>query len=1365
MDKKYSIGLDIGTSSIGFVGVDENGWPINIKGKRAIGAHLFREGKPAAETRSFRTTRRRYNRRKWRLRLLREIFDKPITQVDPTFFARMKESSLSPRDSNYTESSKEILIPRDADGKVKYPTIYHLRHALMTENRQFDIREVYLAIHHIVKYRGHFLNSGPAKNFKSAKLDLSQDISEINVNLKTIFGIEPLEFNAEQADKLKEVLLDDSQSRSNRQKAAAKLILPIGDLDKDDAKLAKSLTNEVTKAVTGLKAKFYVITGNDVPKDQQSVWTFTIDTLDDHMDDIESSLSETGFAMISILQKLYSSVTLAGIVPEGLTLSEAMIEKYDQHADDLQLLKKYWDTKSKSDKQRLRSSYAKYIDDHKPVDEFYSELRKFLKNEDGDLAKQINAKLDIGSFLPKQRTKDNGVIPHQLQQQELDAIIKNQARYYPWLAEANPVADHQSALPYKLDELVGFRVPYYVGPMIAKDDNADPQNSKFSWMVRKQDGDITPWNFDEKVDRTASATAFINRMTTTDTYLIGEDVLPLQSIIYQRFEVLNELNKIRINGTQITLKQKQLVFNFVFKKKKSVRIKDIQDFLLSSSEVMELPEITGLADETRFNSSLSTYIDYSRLIPDAIDDPTKQEDIESIILWSTIFEDKDIFVEKLKTLPWLTEDQRQQLAQKRYRGWGRLSRKLLLELKNQQGNSVLDELWTSGKNFMQIQSDPDFAQQITEANAHNLGNKLPDKWEPGKDALKALDGVIADLYTSPQNKKALRKVLRVVQDMMTAAGHTPEKIFIEAARDETNNHDRTMGRQRQLQQLYQTEAKSIIDTTVRGELNKKIKSKASFNDRLFLYFLQGGYDMYTGKPINIDKLSMYDIDHILPQSLIKDDSLDNRVLVSAKINREKSATFASEKYMGKMLSTWQLWRNAGLISGRKFSHLTMRPDNVDKYAPGFIQRQLVETRQIIKLVIDLLNSLLADSGTEIVTIRASLSHQFRQQFNLVKIRDLNDHHHAFDAFLAAYLGTYLYKRYPKLRPYFVYGQYFKQTKNTNQIKSLNFIKALELKDNVVAEDTGEILWDKVKDLKKIEQIYDYKRLLITHESYVNSGAMFNQTIFKASDAKQNGGSKKLIPIKNNRSVPLYGGYTSQTVAYLAIIRIEIKKKPELRVMPIFTTKLQEINEAAKEGKTAELTVVKRVLTAQLAKVNVKTGEIEVPNFDIVRPKVLLDQLVIDDINGGPHRFRLGTDTYYHNSQQLYLPLKIQRLFMNADATDADYMGFYKKTLTQVNRYFNLYDVNKFRELLQKAESDFAKLPINDSDNQNKMGKRSILLQIFRGLHANATVGNLKQVGIKTDFGKLQRPSGIKLTINCKMIFESPTGLFEHIISL
>lgn len=45
----------------------------------------------------------------------------------------------------------------DRDFYQKYPTIYHLRQALTNDGQKHDLREVYLAIHHLTKYRGHFL--------------------------------------------------------------------------------------------------------------------------------------------------------------------------------------------------------------------------------------------------------------------------------------------------------------------------------------------------------------------------------------------------------------------------------------------------------------------------------------------------------------------------------------------------------------------------------------------------------------------------------------------------------------------------------------------------------------------------------------------------------------------------------------------------------------------------------------------------------------------------------------------------------------------------------------------------------------------------------------------------------------------------------------------------------------------------------------------------------------------------------------------------------------------------------------------------------------------------------------------------------
>lgn len=57
----------------------------------------------------------------------------------------------------------------------------------------------------------------------------------------------------------------------------------------------------------------------------------------------------------------------------------------------------------------------------------------------------------------------------------------------------------------------------------------------------------------------------------------------------------------------------------------------------------------------------------------------------------------------------------------------------------------------------------------------------------------------------------------------------------------------------------------------------KLKAK-----KLYLYYTQLGRCMYSEEPINISELfdnNKYDIDHIYPQSKIKDDSFTNTVLV------------------------------------------------------------------------------------------------------------------------------------------------------------------------------------------------------------------------------------------------------------------------------------------------------------------------------------------------------------------------------------------------------------------------------------------------------------------------------------------------------
>ncbi len=1347
MKEPYGIGLDIGTSSVGWTVVDDKGHLKKVKGKTAIGARLFSEGEAAAERRGFRTTRRRLKRRKWRLRLLREFFDEPISEIDADFFARRKYASVSPRDPKYNGQAKTLFNDRtDKEFYEKYPTIYHLRHALMTENRKFDLREIYLAMHHIIKSRGNFLSEGPATNYQSTNLDLKTDFEQLNSlwsQLDDSLGL-AITTDGEQLNKIKAILVRNDLSRSDQQKQIIPLLYRETESNGVAKNRRKAVVTELAKALVGNKAKVNVLTLTEIDAEEQKNWSFDMGNSQDSMPLIEDGLSLSAQDIMTIVIKLYSAINLSQLIPEGKSFSESMIDKYNQHAADLKLLKAYLNTQTDVErKHAIRATYDHYISGiagkAMPQENFYKELNKFVESDKStnSSAEKIYQSIQAETYMPKLRTKQNGVIPYQVQQNELDQIINRQKQYYPWLGESNPVMKRRGKFPYKLDELIGFRIPYYTGPLVTQESQNTHSNANFAWMVRKADGQITPWNFDEKVDREASANAFIQRMRTTDTYLVGEDVLPLQSLIYQRFMVLNELNKIKIDGEWITVKQKQRLYEQVFKKQKQVSVKQIKRNLVCAGDCKVEPQITGLADPKKFNSSLSTYYDLNKIVPDALMDSNRQGDIEKIILWSTVFEDKSIFKAKLEELTWLTEQQRDRLIHLRYRGWGRLSKKLLVTFKDENGRSILDALWATNHNFMELQSQEVIARQITTANAAGLNEA-------------DIQDTINDLYTSPQNKKAIREVMLVLADIQNAMhGQAPSKVYVEAARGGGQSGQRTQTRSQQIKNAYQTTAKEIVSETVKDEFQKRFKTHERLTDWLVLYFMQNGRDLYTGKTINIDRPSLYQIDHILPQSLIKDDSLDNRVLTSAPINAEKNDIFASEKFGMTMGNDWRRLHQAGLISGRKLRNLTMRRDEISKFAVGFVHRQLVETRQVIKLITDLIDASYPE--TTIVSVKANLTHQFRRTFNFPKNRDVNNYHHAFDAYLTALIGNYLLRRYPKLERFFVYGKFKKLPVTMTHFNFINQLK--NATSPIIDSETGEILWDKDKGLAELIQIYNFKRILVNREVRENNAGMFKQTLFKATDAD----SKKLVSKKDGLDPTIYGGYTKKQTAYLAIVKVSKKGTFEYKVISVATLQRVKIERLVCNG-LSEKEALHRILEPQFTRIMKKTGKIKYDPFEVILPKVRLDQVIRDEFKGGVHRFALGSDTLYHNIQELILPLSMQRKLVKRNVSASDLDEVFDATLDQVTKYFQIYDNRSFREKLLGKDDMFKR--ITDTGE-----KRLILDQLFTGLHANSTFGNLQNLGLGTGFGELKLSGGIKLTQNAEIIYQSPTGLFERRVVL
>lgn len=1357
-NKKYNIGLDIGTSSIGYTITDDGGRLVHVRGKLGYGVRIFEEGKTAAERRGFRTTRRRLNRRKWRLRFLREIFEPYINEIDENFFMRQKESNLVKQDKQHTDGHFLFNDREDKDFYHDYPTIYHLRQALMTEQRKFDIREIYWALHHIVKYRGHFLSEAPVQSFKVGKLDLKQDFEKLNELFVEVLTVtdegEQFQLKLDQVDAVKATLLDRSLTSNDRQKQLAPTLYEESH-DKKVDKQFKSISTELLKAIVGLKSKINVIVGIE---SKNTIWNIDLgnEEIDEKLSAVDDQLDDLQREIIETLQKIYSAITLAAIIPNGMGLSESMMERYNRHDQQLRQYKQLSDDLGNPKREALRNAYKYYItsknekDKSYTKDDFYKAVPKILKDVDDERATAIQRSIDLDEFMPKQRTKANCVMPHQLHQQELDQIIENQKEYYPWLAEPNPNQKRRNAAQYKLDELVAFRVPYYIGPMVTPT-GKNPQEAKFAWTKRREGhekDEITPWNFDQVVDRKATAERFIKRMTTKDTYLLNEDVLPKQSLLYQRYEVLSELNNVRVNGDRLETPLKQNVFEDVFKHVGNVTIKRFRDYLISDGDYSaDKLEVKGLADPTKFLSGLTSYNDLKKVFLNRIDDPMLQPDIEKIIEWLTIFEDSKILREKLNDIDWLTDADKDALAKKRYRGWGRFSRKLLSGLADENGQSIITRMWESDKNFMELVNQTAYSQQIVTENQQLL--KQQD-----------LSTVINDLYTSPQNKKALRQVLLVVKDIQKAmGGQAPDKVFIEFAREDEADPRRTTSRANHLKQVYQGLSDELLaSSAIRSQLNSEQYSMA--RDRYYLYFAQGGRDLYTGESISIDDISSYDIDHILPQSFIKDDSLDNRVLVNQTSNREKADNLPGETLVNKMRSLWKRQLDAGMMTKRKFNNLTLTHDKVNKYQKtGFVRRQLVETRQVIKFVANILADEYQNDDTKIISVKANLTHQMREDFDFPKNRNVNNYHHAFDAYLTTVVGLHLLEHYPKLSKLFTYGEFFKgELPNLGSFNFLHDLGWVDPKHNdkkMQRSDAYQELWD------RLDHIYDFKKVTVTHEVFENHGALYERTLYKATDDKGSGrGSKQLIPKKKNMPTELYGGYTGATSAFMTIVRLKKKDEFYYKVFGIPTRIADKISNGKEIKLDKLLEYMKRQFTSQ--KINKKTGEVvsKVEPFEIIAPKISYRQLVVDE--GQP--FMLGTATYRHNARELYLSKNMIRAINQGEQLDA----VYSEILKSVHSYFPMYKINKFIAKLTEGESIFDSLPNNTQYESGKIlqiGKHSVIDRILIGLHANASVSDLKVLGISTPFGFMQQGRGITLTSDAKLIYQSPTGLYEKIVAL
>ena len=1098
LDKKepYSIGLDIGTSSIGWAVIGDDCKLRRHKHQNMWGAHLFKEADKAVTRRSFRSLRRRLARRKRRITLLQQIFNDEIQKIDPHFYLRLSESMLHLGDKNSAlELDANILFAdhsfTDKSYREKYPTIYHLRSDLFHNTDRQDIRLVYLALHHIIKYRGNFLVEGGVDNIIS---------SFDNQNLQKFMDFIGADERA--AEEIKDTLLDRSKSRSARKSAIDKQVQ------------LTSSAKEAVKAVVGLKwdaSKLFEDSSLETKGE------FSSKDYEEQRDDIATAIGDENYELVATLESVYQWTVFSQFIRKGSSLSDIMIERYDNYRQDLSDLKAlFHGFLTKEDyKSFFHGDTAEFelYNNHKSknsIDDLYKSIRKRLGNvaKEDRRYQRFEKRAELGEFLARQRIRDNGAIPHQIHQYELEKIIDNQAQYYPFLAQSRD----------KIISIFTFKLPYYIGPL--------KTGGNFAWSVKKKDGVIYPWNYDEMIDDEASAEKFIDRMRNHCTYLPDEEVLPKNSLLYQEYEVRNELKNITVNDRELSPDTQDRIVKDLFTKELSVTRKKLVDYLYKNQIYnTDSLVIEGFSNEKGFNSSRKSYIDFTQKIGIKIT-PGNQQAVEEVIKWITLFEDKKILAKKLrnKYSNMFSKEQIGKILRLNYSGWGRLSRKLLDGITAcVQGNelTVIETMRRYKHNFMQIVQSDQYEFK-----------KVIDKILSANQCAEITYDDIKNLAGSPGIKRALWRSIRIIDEIVDTIGYEPKLVSIEMARNEGEKVS-TNSRKSQLEKMY----KELIGDD--ADYNKSVikpqlaKYKEKLNKKkYYLYFLQNGKCAYTGKPLDIENdLRECEIDHIIPRSLTKDDSLDNTVLVIRNENQRKEDDYpVSSDIQERMAVIWSLLKRAKLMSPTKFQRLTdKRQLSKNHNVAGFINRQLVETRQITKHLARMLEEKYHDSLTKVFTIRAGMGSEYRDCHDLPKSRDINDFHHAKDAYLAVVIAQFIRRRYPKLEQKFTYGEYikFKSKLPKSHDRHSFIIRAMDY--DFTDEPTGEVIWQRKTAYGIIDRTMRYNDCLITKKTEIGDNQFYDQTIYSKNSGKT------MIARKIGLPVDKYGGYSGEKDAYCMAI--------------------------------------------------------------------------------------------------------------------------------------------------------------------------------------------------------------------------------------
>ena len=604
---------------------------------------------------------------------------------------------------------------------------------------------------------------------------------------------------------------------------------------------------------------------------------------------------------------------------------------------------------------------------------------------------------------------------------------------------------------------------------------------------------------------------------------------------------------------------------------------------------------------------------------------------------------------------------------------------------------------------------------------------------------------VEEQYVSPAVKRQIWQTLQVIKEIKKVMGKEPERIFVEMAR-ESQESKRTESRKKQLIDLYKVckeEEKEIYEKLEKHE-EHQFRS-----DKLYLYYTQKCQCMYCNKPIEIQDLwdnYKCNIDHIYPQSKTMDDSLNNRVLVHQKCNEDKGdrypISYTIQKERGGF---WKSLLEGNFITKEKYERLVRKTELTLDELAGFIERQIVETRQSTKVVADLLKKAMPDS--EIVYVKARSVSKFRQDYDFVKVRDMNDLHHAKDAYLNIVVGNAYYTKFTKNAVWFI---------KENPGRSYNLEKMFihDISRN------GKVAW-KAGDkgtIKTVRNVMNKNNILVTRRSYEVKGGLFDQQIMKKG--------KGQVPVKTSderlHDINKYGGYNKAAGAYFMFIKSTDAKGNEQRTIEFVPIYKKDYIERSKENALEYLREIMK-------------------ERKLSKPVILINKIKIDTLfkvdgfymwlsgrTGNRLIFKGANELIVSDEETKILKKVIEftkRKMENKNVELTAFDGINEVELT------HLYDVfvSKLQNTIYKIRLGLQASTLIDNkgkfENLNLEDKCTVLSEILHLFQCQSAAANLKLIGGPASAGILVMNNNIMKCKQISIINQSVTGIYKKEIDL